>query len=575
MAGIIPKSFIETLMSRIDVVEVISARLQLKKSGTNYTAKCPFHNEKTPSFSVNQNKQFYYCFGCGASGDAITFLINHDRLSFTEAVEELASLASMEVPYEQGSHSGKPEKDHSQLYNVQLSVAQFYQQSLLDHPQSHLAREFLRKRGLKLSALSQFEIGFAPPDWNHLPSGLDSDPLIQLGLLIQKDDGKQFCRFRNRIMFPIRDRRSRIIGFGGRVLDQMDQSTPKYLNSPETAIFQKRHEVYGLHQVLNANDRLKYLLVVEGYMDVVGLSCHGISCAVATLGTASSREQYELLFRYCKRLVLCFDGDQAGSKAAWRAVAILLQIIRPEREISIMQLPDRHDPDSLIRECGREEFEGYIDRAKVMSDFFFEYLSNQHDLNTIEGRTALVSAANPMIATIPDQTYAQLMRIRLAEITKIAVQNPSKPMAPRYSSVRNAQALDSRLSLVAIAVNILAQNPQLIAELYQLPMDWKSLQDDDIDLLLLVYETIENNSVNSFVVLMQELEHHDSHSRLKSLMRPLVLADDALLSECVGTFNRMNKEARQQQINRLVSKAASQQLTAQEKQHLNELLAGK
>ncbi|HFD13506.1 MAG TPA: DNA primase [Crenotrichaceae bacterium] len=450
-------------------------------------------------------------------------------------------------------------------------MCQFYQKALLEHPQAQQAREFLRNRGLNQASLTEFEIGYAPPEWQNLPDVFSPDKLEQLGLLIEKEDGKQYHRFRNRIMFPIRDRRGRVIGFGGRVLDQ---STPKYLNSPETEIFQKRQEIYGLHQVLQAHDRLHRLLVVEGYMDVISLSRHGVSYAVATLGTASSREQYELLFRYCKHLVLCFDGDQAGQAAAWRAIKILLQIMRSEREIRIMQLPQGHDPDSLIQEQGKDQFSTQIDKAVVLSDFFFDYLAKQHDLNTIEGRSALVRVARPLIAEIPDETYSQLMHARLSEVAQISL-SVKRPQRIRSSQYQPVQGLDSKLSLVKTAINILIQNPEMIRVVNNQPRDWKMIDDADIDVLLLVYETIDHNSDATFLELMEQLEHHHLFERLKSLINKLLLTESEIEAELSDVITGLNKETRQQRVNQLVSKASQKALNTQEKEELSQLLTDK
>ncbi len=571
MSGIIPKNFIDSLVNQTDLVEIINARVPLKKTGNNYTARCPFHNEKTPSFSVNPVKQFYYCFGCGVSGDAIAFLTNHDRMSFPEAIEELATLAGLEVPYEEGTNTSQPRPDNSELYDLQQSVCEFYQKALLEHPQAKHARDFLRNRGLNQQALTTFEIGYAPPEWQNLPAEFNPDKLKQLGLLIEKDDGKQYHRFRNRIMFPIRDRRGRVVGFGGRV---MDQSTPKYLNSPETVIFQKRHEIYGLYQTLQSNDRLKRLLVVEGYMDVISLSRHGVSFSVATLGTASSREQYELLFRYCKHLVLCFDGDQAGQTAAWRAIKILLQIIRPEREIRIMQLPAGDDPDSLIQKQGKEQFSKQIDDSMLLSDFFFNYLSAQHDLTSIEGRTALVRIAQPMIAEIPDKTYSHLMQIRLADVAQISIPIKSQQRV-ELNRYQPRQQHGLRLSLVKTAVSLLIQNPEFIVEVNKQSTGWKMLDDAEIEVLLLVYETIDNNPDSTFLSLMEQFRHHELYDRLKSLIDKVLLNEDELKAELCDAIKGLNKETRQQRVTQLVNKASQHTLNEQEKEELNQLLTRK
>jgi DNA primase len=369
-------------------------------------------------------------------------------------------------------------------------------------------------------------------------------------------------------MFPLRDRRGRVVGFGGRVLDQ---STPKYLNSPETAIFQKRNELYGLYETLEANDRLQNLLVVEGYMDVISLSRHGVSNSVATLGTASSREQYELMFRYCKRLVLCFDGDQAGQTAAWRAIKILLQTLRAERQISIMQLPTGHDPDSFIKEQGRDHFSNSMNKAVVLSDFFFKYLTEQHDLSTIEGRSALVRAAKPLIAEIPDQTYAQLMQARLAELAKISISPNTKSNIGNHRSIRY-QPKQQHDSLVKKVINILLQNPDLIGIINEKPTNWKMITDVDIEVLLLLYETIDNNPDSNFLSLMKQLEDHDLFERMKSLRSEIPLSDSEIELELSGAITGLNKETRQQRVNQLINKASEKTMNAQEKQELEQLL---
>ena len=393
MAGRIPREFIDNLIARVDIVDLIDARIPLKQAGKNYQARCPFHNEKSPSFSVNREKQFYHCFGCGASGNAISFLMDYERQTFVEAVETLAETLGIEVPKE--SYTGdKRNQDASlqPLFQVQAQAAEFYARQLREHPDSARARDYLQARGLSTDIIQQYLLGYAPPGWRSLPATWPADPLLASGLSISKDAGGLYDRFRDRIMFPIRDRRGRVIGFGGRV---MGDETPKYLNSPETPTFKKNREVYGLYELLATRKKPERILVVEGYMDVIALAQHGIHYAVATLGTATSPDHAELLFRYAPDLVFCFDGDTAGRNAAWKALEASLSALRDNRSIRFLMLPEAHDPDSLVREIGGEGFERRQAEAQPLSDYFFGHLSENLDLDSMEGRATLHQKASP------------------------------------------------------------------------------------------------------------------------------------------------------------------------------------
>ncbi len=359
MAGLIPQSFIDDLMNRIDIVEVIDGRVPLKKTGREYTACCPFHNEKTPSFTVSPTKQFYHCFGCGAHGTAIGFLMEYEHLSFPESVEELARLAGVPMEYE-GPSPNEPvrrKKDES-LYDLLAKVDQYYRQQLRQHPQSRRAVDYLKQRGVSGEIAAEFGLGFAPPGWDNLERQLGQsaevrEKLVSTGMLIKKDSGGSYDRFRDRIMFPIRDRRGRTIAFGGRILpdnqEKGDKPPAKYLNSPETPLFHKGQELYGLYEARQALRDITRLMVVEGYMDVVALAQYGIRYAVATLGTATTEEHLHKLFRLTPEIVFCFDGDRAGREAAWRALNNALPVMREGRQIRFMFLPDGEDPDSYVR----------------------------------------------------------------------------------------------------------------------------------------------------------------------------------------------------------------------------------
>ena len=405
-SGSIPRSFIETLLARADVVQVINQRVPLKKAGSSYKACCPFHDEKSPSFNVSSTKQFYHCFGCGASGDALKFLMEYDGLSFVEAVEALASQYGMVVPREQRTPAQQKAQQVKQqqqrdLYDVMHLVAKFYRHQLRDHVQSAEAKEYLKQRGLSADIAKEFVIGFAPPGWDSLVKGLSADKklqqqLVEVGMLVEKDDGKKYDRFRFRIMFPIRDGRGRVVAFGGRVLGD-DQ--PKYLNSPETPIFHKSYTLYGLYEMRQSRQKYNNILVVEGYMDVVALAQFGIRNAVATLGTATTVEHLELLFRQVNEVVFCFDGDSAGLKAAWKALELALPMMEKERSVKFLFLPEGEDPDSMVRKDGMDGFNNRASNALSLSEFLMQGLQGRlsFPVNSIEGRQQFVSLAEPYV----------------------------------------------------------------------------------------------------------------------------------------------------------------------------------
>ncbi|MCW8194954.1 DNA primase [Proteobacteria bacterium 005FR1] len=444
MTGRIPQSFIDDLLDRIDIVELVDARVKLKKSGKNYSACCPFHDEKTPSFTVTQDKQFYYCFGCGASGNAIGFIMDYDRLAFPEAVEQLAKLAGLEIPREQRVVSKEEvarEKDRKTIYGLLESAGDFFRQALRSHPARQRAVTYLQNRGLSGEIARDFGIGFAPPGWDNLLQALgqnleDRRLLIDSGMLINRDDNhKLYDRFRERIMFPIRDVRGRVIGFGGRVLGN---DKPKYLNSPESPVFHKGEELYGLYEARQANSQLKRLLVVEGYMDVVAMAQFGITYAVATLGTACREDHLHKAFKYTQEVVFCFDGDQAGRTAARRALEASLPVMTDGRQVRFLFLPEGEDPDTLVRQIGAKKFSGLIDHALHLEEFFFDVLTEDLDVRSMEGRARLSKLAAPMINRLPKGVFRELMFDNLAKRTGLPVHTllglveevPLQPLAP-------------------------------------------------------------------------------------------------------------------------------------------------
>ncbi|WP_327439049.1 DNA primase [Pseudomonas donghuensis] len=422
MAGLIPQSFIDDLLNRTDIVDVVSSRVQLKKAGKNLTACCPFHKEKTPSFSVSPDKQFYYCFGCGAGGNALGFIMDHDNLDFPQAVEELAKAAGMEVPREDSGRGHKPRQPvDSPLYPLLEAAAEFYRQALRSHPTRKSAVDYLKGRGLSGEIARDFGLGFAPPGWDNLFKHLSSDTLqqkamIDAGLLIENaESGKRYDRFRDRVMFPIRDSRGRVIAFGGRVLGD---DKPKYLNSPETPVFHKGQELYGLYEARKFNRNLDEIIVVEGYMDVIALAQQGLRNAVATLGTATSEEHLKRLFRVVPSVLFCFDGDQAGRNAAWRALEAALPSLQDGRKARFLFLPEGEDPDTLVRAEGTDAFRARINQhAQPLADYFFQQLTEEADPRSLEGKAHMATLAAPLIEKVPGANLRALMRNRLKEIT--------------------------------------------------------------------------------------------------------------------------------------------------------------
>ena len=420
MKGLIPQHFIDELLARVDIVEVVDRRVPLKKTGQNYTARCPFHDEKTPSFSVNPDKQFYYCFGCGAGGNAIGFLMEYERLEFPQAVDTLATVAGLEVPRERVENPEKASK-RKDLHSLMAQAAEHYQRQLKQHKDSQRAKDYLIKRGLSGEIAKAFQVGFAPPGWDNLLQALGSDEqskqlLIDAGMLISGDN-KLYDRFRDRIMFPILDNRGQVIAFGGRVLGD---EKPKYLNSPETEIFHKGRELYGLYQARKAVRNLERLIIVEGYMDVVALAQHGIPYAVATLGTATSEDHLRKVFRYCPEVVFCFDGDEAGRKAARRAMETVLPVMEDGRQARFLFMPDGEDPDTQVRAIGTARFEQQILTAKPLEDYFFEAVSEGANADSLEGKARISKRAAPLIQQLPPGVYRELMMDALSKRTGLS-----------------------------------------------------------------------------------------------------------------------------------------------------------
>jgi len=573
VSGRIPQTFIDDLIARVDIVDLIDSRVPLKKTGRNHVARCPFHSEKTPSFSVSREKQFYYCFGCGASGTAIGFLMDYDHLGFVEAVEELAESVGLGVPRE-ASIPGKEERTAAlnPVYDLQNRVAAYYAEQLRNHPQAQRAIDYLKGRGLSGDVARHYGIGYAPPGWNNLADRFDQRQLLAAGLLIEKDSGNRYDRFRDRIMFPIRDRRARVVGFGGRVLDQ---GTPRYLNSPETSVFQKGREVYGLAELLRMVCKPERILVVEGYMDVIALAQCGIPYSVATLGTATSKEHLDLLFRFSSELVICFDGDRAGQQAAWRAVETALPCLREGRQIRLILLPDGQDPDSLVRQEGRARLEKDIASAVLLSDYFFQHLTDKLDLTTLEGRASLVKIARPLISKLPEGTFRQMMRARLSELAHIEVVENSvtveKPMHRSYDDERRSQVQSSP---IRVAIALLLQHPELAQNADLESTEWTPLESTGVVLLKKIMQMLKEQPNMPLGGLLERFRGEQEERYMKRLaLWNLPIPDEGVNAEFTDALSRISEHEKNAYVDRLLQKESEAGLTETEKLKLRQLLA--
>jgi len=420
--GRIPESFIDDVLLRTDIVELIDSRVKLKKAGKNYSACCPFHREKTPSFTVSREKQFYYCFGCGASGNAVSFVMEYDHKGFLDALQDLAGRAGLEVP-DTRDPDAPPRESHQGLYDTLEAAAKYFEQQLRTHRDKGKAVSYFKKRGLTGAIAKHYRLGYAPAGWDNLVGALGTGDeahknLLTTGLAIRREDSRRaYDAMRDRVIFPIRDFRGRVIAFGGRVLTD---EKPKYLNSPESPVFHKGQELYGLYEARQAPGRLERVVVVEGYMDVVALAQYGITHAVATLGTATSTTHVERLFRLVPEIVFCFDGDAAGLKAAWRALESALPALQDGKGASFLFLPAGEDPDSLVRKEGKDRFiDRLINESEPLADFLFRHLGEGLKLESLEGRSRLAMLAKPLVATLPDGLYREMLIGRLAELTRL------------------------------------------------------------------------------------------------------------------------------------------------------------
>ena len=578
LSGRIPREFIDDLLVRIDIVDLIDSHVPLKKAGSSYVARCPFHTEKSPSFSVNRKKQFYHCFGCGAGGNAVSFLMEFSHLDFVEAIEDLASFAGVDVPREAADYSSK-KQDYSGLYAILEQVAVFYVEQLRKSSQGAKAVEYLKSRGLSGEIAKTFSLGYAPNEWGALATRFDNQLLIDAGMLVKKDDGKVYDRFRGRLVFPIRDKRKRVIGFGGRVLDD---SLPKYLNSPETAIFSKGRELYGLSELLDKLSKPKRILIVEGYMDVLALSQFGVAYSVAALGTATSKTHLDLLFRFTSELVFCFDGDMAGQKAAWRAVQEAFPCLKDGRQIKVMLLPQGQDPDSLIRREGLEAFEERVQASQVLSAYFFEYLCKDIDLSVVEGRSQLLSEAKPYVEKIPAGFFREMMVARLKELSVSPVmevfENPAMLEESNHSRTVGVKRHEGqvKLSPVRIVIALLLQNPGLIEFVEQREAEWLDVDFPGMAVLKEVIQAIETVKQKDTAVLSEYFRGKPSEKVVNTLINwDFFILEQGVEAEFSGALNRLLEQMEEVVLNQLLMKEKSEGLSQDEKSQLRKLLVGK
>jgi DNA primase len=586
MTGRIPDSFLDELVSRSDIVDIISARVPLKKAGREYKACCPFHNEKSPSFSVSAEKQFYHCFGCGAHGTVIGFLMQYEKMEFLDAVADLAQRAGLELPREAQAPRDPGSAD---LHDLMLQAARFFEQNLADNPR---ARAYVQRRGLDVKISAKFSLGYAPDAWEALLTRFgaheeDRRRLLQVGLILERSGERTsgfYDRFRDRLMFPIRDSRGRVIGFGGRVIDQGE---PKYMNSPETPLFHKGRELYGLYEARQARGDFKRLVVVEGYMDVVRLHQAGITYAVATLGTATTQEHLNKIFRMTSEVVFCFDGDRAGRQAAWRALENALPLARDGRELKFMFLPEGHDPDTLVAEEGAEAFENRMKAALPLSEYLVQQLIVDVDLDHIDGRAKLKALAGPLFARMPEGIYREMLADRLASRVGMpanklkeffAAGEPKRAGNPSEPPVRQRGRMSvGRGNLLTQAITLVLHHPAAAGAIED-PELLGSIDKAGVSVLKELLEQAATASSASTAMLLERWRDRTEYRRLTELatLDPLVADTASAAKELKMAVEKLLEEyGPGRRMDELLKKAEELGLNYEEKTELSSLLKSK
>ena len=580
MAGLIPQDFIDDLIARADVVEVIGKRIQLKKAGREFKACCPFHDEKTPSFTVSPGKGFYHCFGCGAHGTAIGFLMEYEHMSFVEAIESLANIMGVEVPRDE---SDRPARRYDELFSLMRSVERHWQACLKDNAS---AVDYLKQRGIDGATAKRFGIGFAPDSWSDVLDKFGKTPeaqerLLATGLIIRKDNGKHYDRFRDRIIFPIRDARGRTIGFGGRAIGDGE---PKYLNSPETVLFHKGRELYGLYESRQALRHIDRLVVVEGYMDVVALARHGIDFSIATLGTATTADHLNILFRLTDNVFFSFDGDRAGRAAAWRALENALPQVREGRQIRFVFLPDGHDPDSYVNDLGSDAFMQALEEGVALSDFLISELASQVDMTTVDGRARLAELAKPLVHKIPQGVYRELLIESLAEkvglsankLEKILGQAPESTgrfaiRSASPTSRRKGTITAGRPSVVRRAITLLLNHPAAADKLDVEKL--AGVNRPGVELLHDLIETVQEEPNITTAGLLERWRHDDEGRHLGKLAAIEVPAEEDFdpAAELEACLQQLAIAGRRERIDFLIEKQKLSSLTDEERGELRQL----
>lgn len=580
MSGLIPQHFINDLVSRVDIVDVLSKRIDLKKAGKEFKAVCPFHNDKNPSLTISPSKGFYHCFSCGAHGTALGFLMEYEHLSFVEAIESLASDLGLEVPYEKSS---KPIKQNNDLFSMMEKLQKKFQDNLKNESK---AIKYLKERGIDGTTAKKFGIGYAKKGWRNILDEFGKNEkqinlLTSLGLIIKKSDNSYYDRFRDRIIFPIRDARGRFIGFGGRVFND---EQPKYLNSPETSLFHKGKELYGLYECQQSMRDIDKLIVVEGYMDVIGLSQNGVEYAVASMGTATTNDHFNRLFRLTDSIFFCFDGDDAGLKAAWRALENSLIHLRDGRQIKFVFLPDGDDPDSYIANNGTSKFEKQLDSGKDLSDFLIDKISENIDLNSIDGKARMAERAKPFIGKIPDGIFKELIIDKLsasvgisskkltALISQVNTKESMKPKTRSYTKMMSQRSSKTQPSIIKKSIMLILNYPEAAKNIKH--HDFKDYKKPGIKILLKLIKTTQEESNINAASLIERWRDDNEGKHLAKLAINLFPDNPEFdaSKELNDSLVQITKNFYSERINFLIKKQSKNELTEKDKNELNQMI---
>ena len=580
MSGLIPQHFINDLVSRVDIVDVLSKRIDLKKAGKEFKAVCPFHNDKNPSLTISPSKGFYHCFSCGAHGTALGFLMEYEHLSFVEAIESLASDLGLEVPYEKSS---KPIKQNNDLFSMMEKLQKKFQDNLKDESK---AIKYLKERGIDGRTAKKFGIGYAKKGWRNILDEFGKNEkqinlLTSLGLIIKKSDDNYYDRFRDRIIFPIRDARGRFIGFGGRVFND---EQPKYLNSPETSLFHKGKELYGLYECQQSMRDIDRLVVVEGYMDVIGLSQNGVEYAVASMGTATTNDHFNRLFRLTDSIFFCFDGDDAGLKAAWRALENSLIHLRDGRQIKFVFLPDGEDPDSYIKNNGTSKFEEQLDSGKDLSDFLIDKISENIDLKSIDGKARLAERAKPLISKIPDGIFKELIIEKLsisvnisskkltALISKVNKKESMKPKTRSFTKMMNQKSSKAQPSIIKKSIMLILNYPEAAKSIKT--HDFKDYKKPGIKILLKLIKTTQEEANINAASLIERWRDDDEGKHLAKLAINLFPDNPEFdaSKELNDSLVQITKNFYSERINFLIEKQSKNELSEKDKNELSRMI---